>query len=505
MRIFLDHIIKFCQGPMSTRKMWAMAVIELVPVMAYAIVTPQGQAILGQALIPQLNAFALGAALAALFAFTDPLVDRLAEQYGLQLANSLKFAPISARWAAVWEAGLRALAAGLPEELMIRGVIQNAYGIWIASIIFGMAHVQSLKGLPSGFCTFVAGLLYGLVYICTGCLWAPITAHVLYNFRSQLRRRSRNQEMNDKEFKMLALLKRGIQSVVHPVVRLQVDPHFPLTGKRLGKTYATAFAIFIVCSFLPVIIFLAVYHVLKFADPDLAVKIHTALTESDLRTPTQSFQTAIIVTTFCTGFGAQTWYIARALRRSRKSLHVVLGLTTRSLRGRNGLETAWAIVWRAAIAMALWTCVAYVLGLVLPPVHQDTTDWISKLSGGNLYLIFMFNATLVPVFEEIIFRGLVFQTLRTTFHEWMNNSRGANIADMPGRWVVDTPARADFAAVVCSAAVFALEHMQFNPSTLLMLFLAGCWLAEVFRRTGTLWTSILVHGYINAMIAIILT
>jgi len=73
------------------------------------------------------------------------------------------------------------------------------------------------------------------------------------------------------------------------------------------------------------------------------------------------------------------------------------------------------------------------------------------------------------------------------------------------RFTSKSAARADLLAVLISGAIFSLEHLQFQPVTMLMLMLMGCYLAEIYRRTGTLWCGILLHGLNNGLAVVLLT
>ena len=75
-----------------------------------------------------------------------------------------------------------------------------------------------------------------------------------------------------------------------------------------------------------------------------------------------------------------------------------------------------------------------------------------------------------PFFEEIIFRGWLYGGLKD---EW---------GDMP--------------ALVLSSALFALIHG--DAPGLPALFALGMVFGWVYRRSGSLWASILVHGFWNA-------
>lgn len=85
------------------------------------------------------------------------------------------------------ELALISLAAGLGEELLFRGVVQNLLGQWlgvhagwlIASLIFGLGHFITLA---YALLTAIIGLFLGWLWMATGNLLAPVVAHALYDF-----------------------------------------------------------------------------------------------------------------------------------------------------------------------------------------------------------------------------------------------------------------------------------------------------------------------------------
>ena len=83
------------------------------------------------------------------------------------------------------DAILVAAVSGFCEEVLFRGVIQSQfqpqYGLWMTSAIFALFHCPSLRHLSYGIWAFAAGLLLGWLYISTGSLWVPITAHAVSN------------------------------------------------------------------------------------------------------------------------------------------------------------------------------------------------------------------------------------------------------------------------------------------------------------------------------------
>lgn len=73
------------------------------------------------------------------------------------------------------------LAAGIGEELLFRGAIQAQFGVVVASLLFGLAHIGGRDSLVFGVWVAAMGFgLGGLAYVGGGLL-APVVAHVLYD------------------------------------------------------------------------------------------------------------------------------------------------------------------------------------------------------------------------------------------------------------------------------------------------------------------------------------
>jgi membrane protease YdiL (CAAX protease family) len=91
----------------------------------------------------------------------------------------------------VWQLALVALAAGLGEELIFRGLLQAGLASWLtvpggtwlalgtASLVFGAFHwLNTTYAILAA----LAGVYFGWLLIVTGSLWPPIVAHALYDF-----------------------------------------------------------------------------------------------------------------------------------------------------------------------------------------------------------------------------------------------------------------------------------------------------------------------------------
>ncbi|SEN23683.1 CPBP family intramembrane glutamic endopeptidase [Paenibacillus sp. OV219] len=79
----------------------------------------------------------------------------------------------------VWHIAVISLAVAICEETLFRGAVQYHIGPYWTSIIFATIHVRYLRHwIPTGL-VFAISYALGWIYIKTGTLWAPITAHFL--------------------------------------------------------------------------------------------------------------------------------------------------------------------------------------------------------------------------------------------------------------------------------------------------------------------------------------
>jgi len=69
-------------------------------------------------------------------------------------------------------------AAGIGEEVLFRGVLQPALGLWLASLVFGLLHALT----PTYFILASAmGVYLGWLYAAAGNLLVPIVVHWAYD------------------------------------------------------------------------------------------------------------------------------------------------------------------------------------------------------------------------------------------------------------------------------------------------------------------------------------
>ena len=79
---------------------------------------------------------------------------------------------------------LIAVASGFCEEVFFRGVLQQQFGLLIASVIFGLFHFVGRKFLIYMIWAGAAGLVLGIGFEFSHSLWVPILAHFANNLLS---------------------------------------------------------------------------------------------------------------------------------------------------------------------------------------------------------------------------------------------------------------------------------------------------------------------------------
>lgn len=77
---------------------------------------------------------------------------------------------------------LVALFSGVGEEVFFRGAVQQEFGLVVASLAFGLAHLgPDRRYLLWTAWAVLAGAVFGLLFEATGGLLAPVAAHAVHN------------------------------------------------------------------------------------------------------------------------------------------------------------------------------------------------------------------------------------------------------------------------------------------------------------------------------------
>jgi membrane protease YdiL (CAAX protease family) len=154
----------------------------------------------------------------------------------------------------------------------------------------------------------------------------------------------------------------------------------------------------------------------------------------------------------------------------------------------------WSTLAAAAASVILITLAAYaiqeIFNRLFPGynVHGNVRELGNTIRGhpgaAEKVVILAWASIEVPLTEETLFRGIIFQGLRTFFDRWI-----------PYRLAV-------FCAAAISGTLFGLAHGE--PHTLPILIFVGIALAYIFQYGRSIFASALVHGLINALAMITL-
>ena len=148
--------------------------------------------------------------------------------------------------------------------------------------------------------------------------------------------------------------------------------------------------------------------------------------------------------------------------------------------GLRPLPEGWLV--RAAavgvVAFILASLVNYgVQSLMDQPPHNPQLDLIAPggFSWRGLIVMLLFVGAIVPIAEELFFRGLIYGWLRRRVSVWLAAGvSGLGFAVLHGIWWL-IPA----------------------------LFLLGVTLALIYERSGSIWASVVTHGLFNSLTTVL--
>src|SRR5262249_51612492 len=171
------------------------------------------------------------------------------------------------------------------------------------------------------------------------------------------------------------------------------------------------------------------------------------------------------------------WWIARYLRDHGSSMAQAFGLAPARGRRARALAVALALITLALSGDALIDWTARLAGVAphWADGFSETLLWESR----GAFLIDCVSAVVwAPIVEELIFRGLLYGTLRTRLGVWP--------------------------AAVGSALIFSLPH-GYAAAGSLSVFMSGMLWAWAYERTRSLWPGMLAHSANNLMSTLWLT
>jgi len=150
--------------------------------------------------------------------------------------------------------------------------------------------------------------------------------------------------------------------------------------------------------------------------------------------------------------------------RARKPIEALIPF--RRFRGLLLLPLVVAVLGYGIVASEVDNATRFVL-----PLPKFLYELFSTLVSGGPASVFVL-AVIVPVVEEVLFRGLVLRGLLAQYRPWK--------------------------AVLISAAVFTIYHL--NPFQFFTAFGVGLLLGWLFWKTRSLWLCVIGHALYNAQI-----
>ncbi len=124
-------------------------------------------------------------------------------------------------------------------------------------------------------------------------------------------------------------------------------------------------------------------------------------------------------------------------------------------------------------AFFLFGMVAHYLERHFPEFRSEDMETMIRASLSSPVMVFLGIGILAPIFEELVFRGLLFE----------------HIANLWGGMV----------AVIITALIFTVIHLQYNAYILSALVILAFILGMMRLRTGSIWPSTIIHVVNNCM------
>ncbi len=307
---------------------------------------------------------------------------------------------------------------------------------------------------------------------------------------------------------MKNLVTRALNLLTAPRARLQSD--FPWTIRKMGRTYLFASLWFYAGSLVVPGLYFALLFVAPHVNLDLFMWLGDFLGNSN--EVSVRFLVMMSAISFVMGFVAELLYLRSVMHREGRTLRKTVGLNIDRLKGRTKLRTAWNFFWPVALAWGIWFSLEQLVTALFGHAPQNTVDLFKSSTGLDFAILAAMAVFGAPVFEELVFRGFLqggasSSLKRHQLRKLLSGNRRATeylagvqtdedkLIPMLG----GNTLKAEYLAACLSAALFAVMHMQFHPVTLLLLFTLGFIHSELYRRTGSLYCSMLLHFVNNGL------
>lgn len=171
-------------------------------------------------------------------------------------------------------------------------------------------------------------------------------------------------------------------------------------------------------------------------------------------------------------------------------LGLLLKVSPRALLRRLPFTAGWQVLaWGLGFGLATLLGLVLVGSLVSPwwpfrdAPQQGLLDLLARARGLELGAFFLTAVILAPIFEEILFRGVLLPWLQERFRGPLGAGIGTALA------------------LGLSATLFGLTHLE--PGGLPTLVLLGFCLGGAYLRSRSLWVPILIHAAWNGSLLIL--
>lgn len=144
--------------------------------------------------------------------------------------------------------------------------------------------------------------------------------------------------------------------------------------------------------------------------------------------------------------------------------------------------SARVAVWSVLTGFAVTLPVLYLLLLLPLPTPSAEFQQVVAARKALVYLLpgtfFLKGVLIVPLIEEVFYRGILFTLLRRYVPMWL--------------------------AVLVPTAIFALTHVGAGPANVGFALLVGLYFSWLVVRSGSLLANVLCHGAINLFVLFVM-
>jgi membrane protease YdiL (CAAX protease family) len=244
------------------------------------------------------------------------------------------------------------------------------------------------------------------------------------------------------------------------IIGLPPEPLAPPPEKRLWGFWATAGLGLVII----VVLFLVALIIVVIMAVGIAIKQSgTPFTAENITDLVRSYLGFVTSVSGIIAYAAGTGLILAFIKaRGRAGIGEYLGLK----------RISWKVAGLAVLITAACLALTTLIGNVASTGKSDSL--MKELYNSTVWPVLFWLLAVVfgPIFEEALFRGFVFEGFR--------NSRLGLIG-----------------TIILTSFVWTFFHLGYDPSSLAAIFFFGLVLGAVRYKTGSLWSTMLMHACFN--------